>query len=181
MKKILLLFSVAGMLSLSGCNNDDNFDNGNGYDQDTVAEVFETIPLTFTAAGEYRSVVTLDPQLLEADMVLVYRLTDDPDTTLDVWELIPRTVYDAGGVLGAEIDYDYNFTQQDILLYMGSNANLADFPAYTQNQIFRVVIIPGYASNFRTAKPDMNEFKDYNAVIKKYGINDSNIKKLSVK
>jgi len=174
MKKILLLFSAVGMLSLTGCNNDD-------YDEDTISEVFETQAIDFTSAGNYEALIPLNPSLPAADMLLVYRLVQEEDADRDVWELIPTTKYNVSGVEGAEIDYGFNFTQVDLLLYMGSNDNLESFPEYTQDQIFRVVIIPGYASNFRTSANSMDQFKDYNAVIKKYGINDSKIKKISVK
>jgi len=173
MKKILLLFSAVGMLSLTGCNNDD-------YDEDTIAEVFETPSLTFTAAGNYKVGLTLNPQLLPADMVLVYRLTFDPNIpNTDVWELIPRTLYINNGTdILDEIDYDYNFTQQDILFRMTSNTDLAIYPQFTQNQIFRVVIIPGYRSDLRVSADGLNEFEDYNATIAKYGIKENTIKKL---
>lgn len=173
MKKILLLFSAVGMLSLTSCNNDDD----NYGDGDTIAEVFEVANVDFNA-GDYSVVVPLDPEIYNSDMVLVYRLTDDPDTSLDVWELIPRTLYMDNG---DEIDYDYNFTTQDVLLYMGVQGDLADYPEYTQNQVFRIVIIPGYGSNFRTSANALDQFKDYNAVIKKYGISDKNVKQLTVK
>jgi hypothetical protein len=172
MKKILLLFSAVGLFSLTACDNDDNYGDG-----DTIAEVFEVANVDFNA-NDYSVVVSLDPQIYSSDMVLVYRLTDDPDTSLDVWELIPRTLYMSNG---DEIDYDYNFTTEDVLLYMGAAGDLADYPEYTQNQVFRIVIIPGYGSNFRTSANALEQFKDYNAVIKKYGIKESSIKQLSVK
>jgi len=172
MKKILLLFSAVGLLSLTGCNNDDNFD------QDTIAEVFEVANVDFNP-NDYSVVLPLDPSLYSGDMILVYRLTDDPDTDLDVWQLIPRTLYFDNG---DEIDYDYNFTQEDVLLYMGANFDLPDVDAaYTQDQVFRIVIIPGNGSNFRKNANSLDQYKDYNAVIKKYGINDSKVKQLSVK
>lgn len=174
MKKIFLLFSAVGLLSLTGCTNDDD----NYGDGDTIAEVFEVSNVDFTASGDYEALVPLDPAIYNSDMILVYRLTDDPDTSLDVWELIPRTLYMDNG---DEIDYDYNFTTEDVLLYMGALGNLDDYPELTQNQVFRIVIIPGYGSNFRTSANAMDQFKDYDAVVKKYGIKESNIKQISVK
>ncbi|KOS04684.1 hypothetical protein AM493_00470 [Flavobacterium akiainvivens] len=173
MKKILLLFSAVGLLSLSSCNNDDNFD------QDTIAEVFQTRRLNFTASGEFKNVVEFGTTIPDGDMILVYRLTDDPDTDLDVWQLIPRTLYFGE----EEVDYDYNFTQNDVLLYMEANTDLSDpsFDPYTRNQIFRIVIIPGFLSSSRTSANAMEEFKDYNATMKKYGIKESDVKQISTK
>ena len=55
----------------------------------------------------------------------------------------------------------------------GTGQNL-DF-SWTQNQTFRIVIIPGYFSNRSAQQIDFN---DYNAVLQAYGINPSSIKKI---
>jgi hypothetical protein len=45
--------------------------------------------------------------------------------------------------------------------------------AWSQNQVFRVVIIPGYLSNKNNKAVDFN---DYNAVVKAFNIKQSQIK-----
>jgi hypothetical protein len=139
MKKILILLSTVGLLSLTGCNtNDDDFDN------DTFSEVFELNDVDFTPDnnGRYSVLVPLDPVIYDSDVILVYRSVVDDGFV--VWQPIPRTLYLDNG---DEVDYDFNFTTDDLLLYMGSTYDLAATPQFTQNQVFRIVIVPGYFSS----------------------------------
>lgn len=179
MKKILLLFTAVGSLLLTACNNDDDIIVSDGVgDGDTIAEVFQTAPITFNAGNDFSQLVLLDPILFPEDMVLVYRQGYDASANVNFWELIPRTVYFLDST--DEVDYDFNFTRNDIQIYMGANFNMNAIPAeLTVNQVFRIVIIPG--SQTGQAKMAPVNTKDYNAVIKAYGIDDSNIKTLSIK
>ena len=138
MKKILLLFSAVGMLTLTGCNNDDNGDG------DTYSEVFDLVDVDFTPDenGRYSALVPLDPMIYDSDVVLVYR--EVVDNGFIVWQQIPRTVFLDNG---EEVDYDFNFTTEDVLLYMGSTYDLSETPQFTQNQVFRIVLVPGYFAN----------------------------------
>lgn len=171
MKKIFLLLSVVGLFSLSSCNNDDDV----YVDTDTIAEVFE-INANFgldSGSGFYKSYYELNPPIYTSDMILVYKLYGQFQGN-DIWELIPRTInYDNGD----SVTYDYNFTYQDIELYMDANLDLGLAPEYTQNQIFRVVIIPAFDSS---ASARMN-FNDYETVVKQFNIDESNIKTLTKK
>jgi hypothetical protein len=48
------------------------------------------------------------------------------------------------------------------------------------NQIFRIVVVPGNNPIVTTAKStNKADYSDYYAVIKKYGIDDSNVTKLN--
>lgn len=171
MKKILILFSAVGLLSLTGCNNDDDVVVAPApVNQVVENEVFQVGPVNFTfdtSINMYSLLYDLDPQIEAADMVLVYRRTFDPgaDNT-PVWQLIPRTLHD-GEV--REIDYDYNFDQTSILFTVDANFDLSG-TSYLNNQIFRVVILPGYDSSARF------DFTDYNAVAAKYNLKESDVK-----
>lgn len=170
MKKILLLFVSIGMLSLtSSCNNDDDA-NGSYTDNDTVARVIETTQ-NFNSGNDFSTLVTVDG-MYPYDMVLVYRQGYDSVANTNVWELTPRNYnFDNGDVIG----YDFNFTQADVLIYMLGNFDLSDASGtYTQNQVFRIVIIPGSENGLGKLAPKAN-FKDYNAVVKAYGIDESKI------
>jgi hypothetical protein len=168
MKKILLLFTALGALTLSSCSNDDDVRS------DTVASVVETPALTFTSAGDYQILVEFDQTYPQYDSALVYRRIFDSSANVNAWQLIPRTIFLDNG---DEVDYDYNFTQSDLILLLGANFPLNEIPAdLTTNQVFRIVMIPGSLNG--QAKAAKVDFKDYNAVIKHYGINDSNVKVL---
>lgn len=139
MKKIFLLLSIVSVFGLTGCNNDDD-----KTDFDTYPEVFDTNPVTFSPdnTGRYSVVVPLTPNILSTDVVSVYRKTVDLGTT--VWEPIPTTLYIPNGDNDdLEVDYKFNFTTQDVLLYMQATFDLTG-SQYTQNQVFRIVLIPGY-------------------------------------
>ena len=161
MKKIFLLLSIVSVFGLTGCNSDDD-----KTDFDTYPEVFDTQPLSFTPDqnGRYSALVTLNPAILGTDVVSVYRRTTDDGFT--VWEPIPTTLYlPNGNAEDLEIDYRFNFTTNDVQLYMQSTFDLATAPSYTQNQVFRIVLIPGYiAQNLDTNNYDavMSAVKDAN-------------------
>ena len=142
MKKIFLLLAFAGTAAFTSCTSDDD---GRVYnDNDTISEVIQTPPLTFNAAGEFSKVVEFNGPTYDSDVVLVYRLTTEDN--LNVWQQIPRTIFlDNDG----EVDYDFNFTEQDVRIFMQSNefADLNTLPGLTNNQVFRVVRVPGYFVN----------------------------------
>lgn len=174
MKKILLLFTALGALTLSSCTNDD--DNVAVVGSDTIAEVFEVNNVFFTAAGNYSITVPLDPVIFNNDVVLVYRLTGTDNQGNDVWSITPNIVYNSFG----EARYTSDFSINSVVVYIDSpDYDITLTPQLLQNQVFRIVIVPGSTNGqARAAKPD---YSDYNAVIKQYGINESNIKTLKVK
>lgn len=176
MKRILLLLAIVGMTSLQSCTNDDD-----RVDNDTIAEVFEINQnTTFNSLNNYRISYTLAPPIFNSDMILIYRL-DGQDAGRDVWVPLPKTYYFNGG---DELDYSFDFTTNEIFIYLGFTNSAVLLPEFTQNQVFRVVIIPGFLSNKAansgkgaTAAPAV-DLNDYNAVIKAYGLDDSNVKTL---
>lgn len=172
MKKIFLLLSMVSLFSLTSCYDDE----GDVIVQENYfeAEVFEINNANFgPEGGVYTSWYILDPAIYPADMILVYRLAG-VDGGLDVWELIPRTIFTDFGA----VDFDYNFTTQDIQLVMASDTDLGSIPGFTQNQVFRVVIIPGWDNSGTAGRMD---FSNYENVIKQFNIDDTNIKELRLK
>ena len=171
MKKILILFSAIGLFSLTGCNNDDDVAVVPA-NQVVENEVFQVGPVNFaydSSINMYSLIYDLNPQILPADMILVYRRTVDPGANnAPVWQLIPRTIHNGAD----EIDYDFNFDQGTILFTVDANYDLQETPTYINNQIFRVVILPGYDSSARF------DYSNYDAVVKKFNIKESDIKVL---
>ncbi|MBP4138441.1 hypothetical protein [Flavobacterium geliluteum] len=164
MKKILTLFAVVGLFAFSSCSNDD-------VDNDTISEVFERT-VTFSAANNYSALISLNPAIFTSDMVLVYRLTGF-DNGQDVWKLVPETYYFPDGTLS--FGYEYDFTINDVSINM-FGYDLATVPGGNKvNQIFRVVIVPGYVSTNKSV--NKTDYSDYYAVIKKYNLDDTNIKR----
>lgn len=171
MKKILTLFAVVGLIAFSSCEGPEGPPGLPGPE----AEVFElkSVNFAFNNDDGYNIYQKLTPLILPSDVILIYRLNGTIDAATPIWQQIPRTLYTSQG----ELDYDFDFSKEDFTIYAGGNYNLSLTPEFLNNQTFRIVIIPGYFSTAgKSAKPD---YSDYNAVIKKYNIDDSNVKKLN--
>jgi len=173
MRKILLFLAVIGITALSSCSGPQGPPGRDGYSAES--EVFELrhVNFSYSASSGYTIYQTLNPNIYSSDTVLIYRMSDLINSTTPVWQLIPRTLFLPQG----ELDYDFDFSKQDFTIYAGGTYDPGLTPAYIQDQTFRIVVIPGYFSN-KGGKPIVDK-NDYNAVIKAYNINDSNIKVLN--
>ena len=168
MKRIILLLAIVGTFAFQGCSGPEGPQGATGYSAE--AEVFE-VTASFSASNNFESLVTLNPAILNSDMVLVYRLFDVVNGA-DVWRSLPQTVYLPQG----ELDYNFDFTKYDINIFLDSNFDLTTLSAsWAQSQVFRVVIIPGYLTNRNSKAIDFN---DYNAVVKAFNIKENQIKTL---
>lgn len=170
MKKILLLCSLIGMLVLQGCEGPAGPVGPPGAPGTNIeSEVFE-VTRDFNTQNDFSSLVTLNPPIYESDVVLVYLLWD-VDGNTPIWRLMPQTVQLTEG----DLQYNFDFTRFDVNLFLSS----ADFDLtilgaqWTQDQTFRIVIVPGYFSNKKAV-----DFSNYDAVIKAYNIDESKIKKI---
>lgn len=160
MKKFftIMLLAVFAFVAFSCDDRNDDIDN------DTYA-VMTDVTGSFNAANNY----TLEQgiNIAATDVVLVYRQSGT-DNGSAVWQLIPRTLFlDAG-----ELDYDYDFTKNDVLIKVGgtidfSSQNSIFVNNYLSNQRFRIVLVP--ASQGKNANVD---FSDYNAVLRHFQIAD---------
>ncbi len=167
MRKITLVLAFIGMITLNGCTvNEDN-----GPDNDTISEVFElrNINFDYNNSDGYHIRRSLNPNIYDSDVVLIYRMSDLINSNTPVWQLIPRTLYVPQG----ELDYDFDFSRIDFTIYAGGSYDIGTTPGYLTNQTFRIVIVPGYFSG-KMAKPV--DYSDYDAVIKYYNIDDSKVK-----
>ncbi len=164
MKRIILLLAFVGTFAFQGCTTKEETQIL------LIPEVFE-VTASFSVTNDFAKLVTLNPAIYSSDMVLVYRLFDVVDTE-DLWRSLPQTVYLSQG----DLDYNFDFTRNDINIFLDSNFDLTTLsPTWAQNQVFRVVIIPGYLSNRNSKAIDFN---DYNAVVKAFNIKENQIKRL---
>jgi hypothetical protein len=170
MKMILTLFAIVGLVAFSSCEGPE----GPPGEPGPLAEVYEVSNVNFTAANDYNPIIPLNPAIYDSDMVVLYRLAG-VDNGQDVWKMTPELYYFANGTFN--FGYNFNFTKNDVSIYLDGNDLASVATTFRTNQIFRIVIIPGYFSNKSANKPD---FSDYNAVIKRYNIDDSNLKKIKL-
>ncbi len=171
MKKITLVLAFIGMISLQSCTVNEVRDD---VDNDTISEVLE-VTTSFGQSNNFSRLVTINPPIYASDMILVYHLYDVVNGA-DVWRLMPQTYYFNGG---GELDYNFDFTRYDVNIFMDANFDMNTLSsAWTQNQTFRIVIIPGYFSGKNANQKTTEDFSDYNATLKKFNIDPNKVKKL---
>jgi hypothetical protein len=134
------------------------------------AFIFEYEGITFTAGNDYTQFLEFpaDFNMFETDHVLIYFLWDYfPDEDLDVWRVLPQTLFTVDGTLV----YNYDYTRTDVKVFMDANFDLDLLEAdYTDNWIVRAVVVPGgYGKSADTAV----DFNDYHAVMDYYNLEDS--------
>lgn len=173
MKKILTLFAVVGLIAFSSCEGPEGPPgrDGDKGDPGFVNEIFE-VDINFNGSNNYGATFPLNPVIAKSDNILVYELVNVNDG-IDTWALLPQVYYFPNGT--AQYNFDFSFDQFSI--FIDSNLVLSSLPSsFTNGKTFRVVIIPGAVYGKSVNKPD---YSDYNAVIERYNIDDSNVKKLN--
>lgn len=164
MKKIITLLAVIGMFSLQGCSTDNTVDN------DTISTVFENKNLyNFNSANGYKVKFIFPYSIVSTDMVLVYRLTGTSNGN-DLWEFLPETHYFPDGT--RDFSFNFDFTKNDVQIYLEGNDLATVLDEYRLNQIFRIVVIPAnlvYGINK----------SNYNEVISKLNIKENQIQKIN--
>ena len=167
MKRITLLIAFIGMITLQGCSVNESPQNV--VDNDTISEVFEFSNVDFVP-NDYSVILDYPHDIYASDMVLVYRLSGVFQGE-DIWKLQPESFFFDDGTL--DFQYGFNFTRFDTEVYMEGFDLVTVSDSYRLNQIFRVVIVPGYFGN----KSTLN-YKDYNAVMKALNIDESKVQKI---
>jgi hypothetical protein len=120
--------------------------------------------------NDYSVVLTYPHTILSSDMVLVYRLSGTFQGE-DVWKPLPETYFFGDGTL--DLRYDFDFTRFDAQVNMEGFDLAGVSSSYRLNQVFRVLVIPAYFG-----KNNNVDFKDYNAVVKAFNIDESKIIKV---
>ncbi len=165
MKRILTLISVFTLLftACEGPQGPPGFDGFDGQDGvNFVGQSFERV-IDFSTDNDYQETleIPIDIELLESDMVLVYRLVDVVDD-FDVWKLLPETVFtDNGGFF--QYDFEHNFDFVTIFIDAPSTFNFNDLlPSDTDGQTFRIVILPvDFINSINLNLNDFNSVMNY--------------------
>ena len=168
MKKITLVLAFIGMITLQSCTV--NEDNQNPIDNDTISEVWEYTNVNFQP-NDFSVILAYPHSIYSSDMVLVYRLSGQFQGE-DIWKLQPETFFFDDGTL--DFEYNFNFTRYDAEVYMNGFDLQTVSNQFRLNQVFRVVVVPGYFGKMGALKN-----KDYNTVIKALNIDESKIKKIN--
>lgn len=135
-----------------------------------VGEVFE-IEGDFNQAGNFGVSGDYGFDILESDKVLIYRLAGLDQDGNDIWKLIPEVVFHSNGIF----TYDYDFTFYDYAIYMNGEFDLNTLEAaYTDSQIFRVLIVPADRIDVRM------DYSNHEAVLEMLGVKEKDIAKRSL-
>lgn len=122
-----------------------------------VGQGFE-VEANFSEANGYSEIFAFpnDIEVLDTDIVAVYLLWDvDSETGNDVWQPLPVSVFFDDG----ELQYAFDHTVADVQLFLTGDTDLSTVgDEFTQNQIFRVAILPvDYVQN---NKIDINNMEE---------------------
>lgn len=154
MKKITLWFAIMGIVVVQSCTVSEV---GNANDNDTISEVYEYVNVDLTSTNNYRAVLNFPHPTYTSDMVLIYRLAAT-GTSGDVWKVLPETYYFNDGTL--DFGYRNDFTRYDAEVTLFGYDLLGLNTSLKLDQIFRVVIIPGYFGNKNAAAIDFSNYSE---------------------
>ncbi|MBC6999993.1 collagen-like protein [Cytophaga sp. FL35] len=167
----LVIVACEGPAGPPGRDGLDGLDGLDGAQFEAAAFEIEVDLATNLDANryEYFSQYPSDITLLPDDVILMYRLEEIVDGA-DVWRQLPQPFFADEGLLY----YNFDFTQGDYTVLLEPEFDLSAVPTdLTDNQIFRIVIIP---SDLGTAM-DMDQ-NNINSVMNALGIQEGDIKKI---
>ncbi|PWN63018.1 hypothetical protein C1631_022285 [Chryseobacterium phosphatilyticum] len=179
MKKILpfILLAGIGFLSYSCDNKDDVIVQQNANFQ------MKDITGTFTGANNANWTISQGLGVKSTDVLLVYRNINSNSSSSAIWQQIPKTYFLSNG---RELDYNFIFNNQNVDITSRANFDQntltpAEAQTYLNNQTFRIVIVPANpnGSSNKSANAPV-DYSDYNAVVKYYNLNDSNVPSVRV-
>lgn len=136
MKKLTSLFIVVLLLSCEGPQGPEGIP---GADAAIIASSAFEIAIDFNTVNNYEFIEPYGFDVYPYDVTLVYILWETADGQ-DIWRLLPQsTTFDDDSTL----TYNYDFTQDDVRFFLDGTTDFNTLDAvWTQNQIFRVVVVP---------------------------------------
>ncbi|WP_459209691.1 collagen-like protein [Aquimarina rhabdastrellae] len=177
MKKLITLLSLV-LIAFTACEGPEGppgRDGLDGQDGETIlAKAFE-ITADFNAANNYaiNVVVPNTIEVFDSDVALVYLRDPAASSTngADVWEPLPRTFFFNGGGY-AQFQFNFLFDESrsifDLDIFIESDDPGALDASFTQNQDFRIVIVPAdFAQN--------NDVSNLNEVLATLNIDSTQI------
>lgn len=139
MKKLLSLVCLFALFS--ACEGDQGppgVPGLNGLDGGLIVSSAFEIEIDFNAGNNYEFFEPYGFDVFPSDVTLVYILWE-VDNGQEIWRLLPQNVFFEEGVL----IYNYDFTRDDVRFFLDGTINFGILdPSYTQNQVFRVVVVP---------------------------------------
>ena len=171
MKKLSLILAVLVMVSCEGDPGPVGPEGPQGP-SGPVGQAFE-VEANFSESNDYTQFFEIPSsiEVLESDIIAVYLLWEvDENTGNDVWQPLPVSVFFDDG----ELQYAFDHTFADVKLFLTGDTNLGTVgDSYTQNQVFRVAVLP--VDDVRANKLDLSNM---DAVMK--AVDKSKIKRIKL-
>lgn len=143
MKNLFLLLALSTSIIFTSCEGPTGPPGIN-----ILGKVFETT-VNFNAGNNFSRLVNFPTsiEVYESDVVLVYLLEETisgDGGPIDIWSQLPQTYFlDQGTLL-----YSFDHTFLDVNLFLDGNFNLTTLSSnYTDNQIFRIAVVPSEYGN----------------------------------
>lgn len=133
MKRIISFFIVVLLLSCEGPQG------VSGADGSILASSAFEISIDFNVENNYEFIEPYGFDVYPYDVALVYILWETANDQ-DIWRLLPQsTTFDDESTL----TYNFDFTQLDVRFFLDGTTDFNTLEdVWTQNQIFRVVVVP---------------------------------------
>lgn len=153
MKNLFLFLASASAILLTSCQGDPGPQGDPGVN--ILGQVFE-VTVDFNQANNFSDLITFpsNVEVFESDVVLVYRLEGSVDGNggpIDIWSQLPQTFFPPQGTLL----YTFDHTFLDVNILLDGNFDLNSLgPDFTNNQTFRIAIVP---AEFATADLTMDQ------------------------
>lgn len=171
-----LILALFGMFVFQACEGPEGPQGLQGPEGEPginiLSEVFE-VEVDFNEGNNYQVIRGFDPPIIDGDMVLAF-IQWDVDGSSPIWRALPQTVFFNEGVLM----YNYDFSNSDFSLFLDGPLDYSLLgPEWTENQLFRIVVVPGELLS-ANARIDLT---DYNAVTNMLGLKDADFKRIELK
>jgi hypothetical protein len=147
MKNLLLFLAISTGLVLTSCQGDQGPPGQDGIN--ILGQVFEVnIDFQYDVPNNiYKRLVTIPTsiEVFESDVILVYRLEGVTQNGADIWGQLPQNRFFTNGDI---FQYVFDHTFFDVQLLIDGNFDLSLLsPDYTDNQIFRIAVVPAEFAN----------------------------------
>lgn len=181
MKKLLLVFGLAILFVFQACEGPvgpegpigpqglEGIQGSPGEDGFNFVGTTYEAEATFNTDNDFFNLFEFPEELLEGDVVLVYRLTG-VDEDRPIWRQLPQTIFFDEGMLM----YNFDFSVRDFGLFLEGTLDFTLLgPEWTDEQIFRIVVVP---SDFPSGRID---YSNYEAVMSLLNIQEEDFIRIS--
>ena len=173
MNRLTAMLALVGLLVFQACSGPEGPRGPEGPQGEPGINILGStyeVEVDFTSANGYSGLFTLPTRAEQSDVALVYLLWE-VDNQNPVWRARPQTVYFEEGILV----YNFDFTRINVRMFLDGPITYSILgPEWTQDQLFRIVIVP---SDFASNRID---WTDYDAVTNMLGIKDSDFQKIKL-